>query len=64
MKQVFDVTMKLVSEQTEIHRISMINWQDKCWKRTTLLTDRVVQLAINSESLRILRFSIARGENQ
>ena len=45
MKQVFDVTMKLVSEQTEIHRIFMINWQDTCWKRTTLLTDRVVQLA-------------------
>ena len=29
----------------EIHGISVINWQDKSWKRTTLLNDRAVQLS-------------------
>ena len=28
---------------TEIHGISVVDWQDKSWKRTTLLTDRAVQ---------------------
>ena len=45
VKQLFDVTRKLVKEQTEIQGISMINWQDKSSKRTTLLTDRAVQLS-------------------
>ena len=63
MKQVFDVTMKLVSEETEFHRISMINWQDKILEKDDSV-DGPSSSAINSESLRILRFSIARGENQ
>ena len=28
------------NEQTEIQGISMINWQENSWKRTTLMTDR------------------------
>ena len=45
MKQLFDVTRKLVSERTEILGISLINTQEKSWKRTTLLNDRAVQLS-------------------
>ena len=45
MKQSFDETRKLVSEQTEIQGISPIDWQDKSWKRTTMLNDRAVQLS-------------------
>ena len=45
MKQLFDVTEKLASGQTEIHGISVINWQDKSWKMTILLNDRAVQLS-------------------
>ena len=44
MKQLFDVTRKWVSEQTEIQGISLINWQENSWKRTTLLTARAVRL--------------------
>ena len=40
-----DVTKKLVSEQTEIHRISLIVWQEKSWKRTILFNDQAVQLS-------------------
>ena len=45
MKQLFDVTRKLVKEQTEIQGVSMINWQEKFWEETTLLTARAVQLS-------------------
>ena len=45
MKQLFDVTKKLNSEQTEIHGISLINRQHKSRKRSTLLNDRAVQLS-------------------
>ena len=44
MKQLFDVTRKLVSEQTEIQGMSLIDWQEKSSKRTTLSNDRAVQL--------------------
>ena len=43
MQQLFDVTRKLVSEQTETQGISMINWHENSWKRTALLTDRAFQ---------------------
>ena len=39
MNQLSDVTKKLVSEQTEIHGISLIDWQEKSWKRTILFND-------------------------
>ena len=45
VKQLFDVTIKLVKEQTEIRGISVINWQEHSWKRTTLLADRAVRLS-------------------
>ena len=45
VKQLIAVTSKLVREQTEIQGISLIDWQDNSWNRTTLLTDRAVQLS-------------------
>ena len=45
VKQLFDVTKKLVRDQKEIQGKSMIIWQDNSWKRTTLLTDRAVPLS-------------------
>ena len=45
VKQLFDVTRKLVKEQTKIQFISLIDLQENSWKRTTLLTDRAVQLS-------------------
>ena len=45
VKHMFDVSSKLVREQTEIPGISLIDWKENSWKRTTLLTDRAVQLS-------------------
>ena len=45
VKQLFEVTRKLVKDQNEIQGISMINWQENSWNRTTLLTDRAVRLS-------------------
>ena len=43
VKQLFDVTKKLVRDQKEIQGISVIDWLQFPWKRATLLTDRAVQ---------------------
>ena len=45
MKQVFDVTKKMVRDHREISEISVINWQQSSWKRTTLQKDGAVQLS-------------------
>ena len=63
MKQLFDVTRMLVSEQTEIQGISLIDWQGNSWKRTTLLTDRAVQLS-TAKVYVFFRLSIVHGKNQ
>ena len=45
LKQLFSVTRKLIKDQKEIQGISVINWQQQTWQRTTLLTDKAVQFA-------------------
>ena len=45
INKMFDVTRKLVRDQKEIQGISVIEWQENSWKRTTLLTDRAVRLS-------------------
>ena len=45
VKQLFDVTKKLVRDQKEIQGIFVINFQTSSWKKTTLLTERAVQLS-------------------
>ena len=45
LKQVFNVTRKLINDHKEIQGISVINWQQQTWQRTTLLTDKAVQLS-------------------
>ena len=60
VKQLFTVTKKLVSEQKEVHGISLVDWQEDSWKRKTCWPSIST---VNSENLRILRLSIARGKN-
>ena len=38
LKQLFHVTGKLIKDQKEVQGISVINWQQQTWQRTTLLT--------------------------
>ena len=44
LKQLFNITEKLIRDQKEITGIPVINWQQLLWQRTTLLTDKAVQL--------------------
>ena len=60
VKQLFDVTKKLITDQKEIQRFSMIDWHLHSWQRTTLLTDRAGQLS-TAKSHVFLRFSIVSG---
>ena len=43
MKQMFDISEKLISEQSdEIYGISTINWKDSSWKYLSLVGDEEV----------------------
>ena len=41
----FDLSQKLITDQTEIQGVSKIGWHTHPWQRTTLLTDKAVQLS-------------------
>ena len=43
VEQLFRTTEKLIKDQTEIARLSTIDWKQPVWR--TLLTDRAVQIA-------------------
>ena len=45
LRQLFQVTERLITEQTEITGHTTIDWQQPLWRETTLLTDRDVQFA-------------------
>ena len=45
LKQLFDVSKKLISNPEEISGISTIHWDTQPWERATLLGDRAVQLS-------------------
>ena len=42
MKQMFDISEKLVSEQDEIYGLNTINWEDSSWKHSSLVSDEEV----------------------
>ena len=44
-RQLFQVTQRLITDQTEIIGLATIDWQQPVWRETTLLTDRAVQFA-------------------
>ena len=45
LKQLFNVTGKLIRDQKEIQGKSVINWQPQTWQKTTLHLDKAVQLS-------------------
>ena len=45
LRQLFQVTERLITDQTEIAGLTTIDWQQPMWRETTLLTDRAVQFA-------------------
>ena len=43
MKQMFDISEKLISEQSdEIYEVKTINWEDSSWKHLSLISDEEV----------------------
>ena len=42
MKQMFDISAKLVSEQDEIYGVNTTNWEDSSWKYLSLVSDEEV----------------------
>ena len=43
VKQLFQMTERLITDQSEITGLTTIDWRQPVWKETTLLTDRAVQ---------------------
>ena len=59
MKQMFDISEKLISEQPdEICGVNTIIWEDSSWKHLSLVGDEEVISLSNTKGLRIFRFCI------
>ena len=62
MKQMFDISEKLVSEHPdEIYGMKTINWENSSWKYLSLIGDEQVISLQRTKSLRIFRFCIVSG---
>ena len=66
MKQMFDISEKLISEQSdEIYGVNTTNWGDSSWKYLSLIGDEEV-ISLSHTSLRISRFCVMpwKGERE
>ena len=54
MKQMFDISEKLVSEQDEIYGMNTIDWDDSSWKHLSLIGDEEI---INLQRTKVYLFS-------
>ena len=54
LKQMFDITFKLVSEQDEINNLDNIHWGRNSWKQLSLIGDETV---INLQRAKVYVFS-------
>ena len=63
MKQMFDISEKLVTEQSDkIYGVKTINWEDSSWKYLSLIGDEQVISIQRHKSPRIFRFCIVSGQ--
>ena len=62
LKQMFDISTRLVSEQDEISGLETIGWQNHSWKYLSLIGDeRVINLQRTSTFFRILYCVLVRS---
>ena len=54
LKQMFDISAKLVSEQDEMYGVTTIDWENSSWKYLSLIGDERV---INLQRTRVYVFS-------
>ena len=65
MKQMFDISEKLVSEQSdEIYGVKTINSQSSSWKYLSLIGDEQNHQSSTHKSLRIFRFCIVSWKDE
>ena len=58
MKQMFDISEKLIAEQSdEIYGVNTMNWDDSSWKHLSLVGDDEV-ISLSRKGLRIFRFCV------
>ena len=59
MKQMFDISEKLISEQSdEIYGVNTINWEDSSWKHFSSVGNEKSHQSLAHNGLRIFRFCI------
>ena len=63
IRKLFDVSQRLITDQTKFQGVLKIGWYTHPWQRRTLLTDKSSPI-INSESPCILRFRIVSGQDE
>ena len=54
LKQMFDITAKLVNDQEEIHGLDKIDWGKNSWRQLSLIGDETV---INLQRTKVYVFS-------
>ena len=65
MKQMFDKSEKLISEQSdEIYGVSTSNWEHSSWKYLSFVGDEEVISLLHTECLRLFRFCIMRLKDE
>ena len=66
MKQMFDISEKLITEQSdEIYGVDPINWEDSSWTQLSLVGgEKVVGLSHTKKGLRIFRFCVMFCKDQ
>ena len=65
MKLMFDISEKLISEQSdEIYGLKTIHWEDSSWKYLPLIGDEQVISLLHTKSLRILRFCVVSWKDE
>ena len=57
LKQILDITLKLVSEQDEINNLDKIHWRRHSWKQLSLIGDETV-INLQREKVCLLRFCV------
>ena len=63
LKQMFDITAKLVSDQEEINGLDKIHWRKNSWRQLSLIGDETVINLQRTKSLCLLRFCFVPRED-
>ena len=64
LKQMFDISEKLISEQSdEIYGVNTINWDDSAWKHSSLIGDEEV-ISLSHAKVYFFRFCVMSWKSE